>query len=322
MPRRVTVRLCIASLAAAGLLIGCGSSPGTSPAQDVPQALRDFCRDASKVLSPEPVGVPGAGTAIGGGRNHLVALSTSGNESLWEGSLPDDWRPATLADTEFVACGSDNMPDEFETCTYLPSGKVTRVRFLTYVSVYEAATGRKVSIEGAPALMLRGTDPPPCPEQNPPSTRLEGERIAWAAVQPRLESLIAGEAVGTVTLTLTGGPYAGSYSLLDPFCSLGRVGPGVWQLEALDKNTRDGLSYFMFKGSDDLGSADLRIRFGRYDPLSTDTYRVTVPGDAGATPGEGAFSVDVQGDTAKFTGTGRDSSGVGIAWTVFCPRYS
>lgn len=323
---RLAVSLCVVSVAAAGLLVGCGSGSGTPrPDQGVRAALGDFCDTASLPLN-RSLAVPGAGAVTPQSRNHLVALSYARNEIPWA-DLPDDWRPATIADTEFVACVSDNVPVVFETCTYVPSGKVTRARFQTSFTVYEAATGREIRVEGRPAIVIQGTDPPPCPEKNPSDTSLEGERIAWATIQPHLESLLAGEAVGLGQLTLTGGPNAGSYSLPEPLCSFGQSNPGVWKLDAFDKAAKGGVGNFFFLGYDGTGFADLGplnldaklaldITIGR--PREGHDYKVVVARTAEATIGEGTFSVDVKGATTTFTFTGKDASGVGIAWTVFC----
>lgn len=330
---RRPVSLWIVSLATVGLLVGCGGNSGTKPEPVVPAALReslaDFCRNASNPVTPFG-GVPGAGHVIAEGRNHLVALDASGSESPWAAAMPADWRPATLADTELVACVQDNFPVLLETCTYLPAGKVTRVRFSTFAEVFEAATGRKVT---QPHLAFDGSDPPPCPETNPSDTTLEGERIQWATVQPRLESLVAGEALGGLTLTLTGGPFAGTYSQLDVHCAFGKTNPGVWQVEALDETTKKGLGYFYFLGYDGPGFTDLssidpdaklmiEILIGPYSVTKVDTYKVLVAKTADATVGKGEFSVEAKdGGAAKFRFTGEDASGVGIAWTAFCPSY-
>jgi hypothetical protein len=328
MHTRLAVTLVIVSLAGAGLLVGCAGGPGTSPAPAVPTALADVCRNGLDSFKA-PTGAPGAGAAVIGGRNHLVILSSRGEEIPMTNAVPAEWHPATLADTEFVACVSDNVADEFEICTYTPSGEVTRVRYSTIVTVYEAATGREVWIDGLPSLRVDGSDPPQCPQENPTSSRLEGERVDWAAVQPRLEGLVAGEVIGMVKLTLTGGPDAGSYSLPDLMCSFGIHEPDVWQLEALDDSLTEGFSDFFFVGYEGEGFTTLAYSVTNAK-LATDvtigpwqggtTYSVLVAKTAKATLGEGAFSVDVKGDTATFTFTGEDADGVGIAWTAFCPH--
>ncbi len=321
--------LSIVSLAAAGVLTGCGGGASATADLAVPAAMRDLC--LKQILSPT-VGVSGAGRAVSAARNHMVVLSNIGKDSSWTGSVPVGWRPAALADTELVACISDNSPEDFEVCTYTQGGTVTRVRYKVYGSVYEAATGREILVEGLPVLAVHGADPPPCPQTKEASlTRLEGERIEWPAVQSHLESLVAGQAIGMVTLTLTGGPNAGTYSLPEPSCSLGLHQPGVWQLEALDDEVKQGLSYFFFVANDGPGFTTLtslltdatmasKVTIGPWRK-GTD-YEVVVAKTAGATAGRGEFSVDLKGETASFAFTGEDASGVGIAWNVFCPSVT
>lgn len=325
---RVVVR-CVAGIAAVGLLVACGGGSASEPQGSVSEALvspalRDLCRTTRRV------GEPAAGTAILGVPNHVVVLDPMGGDSPWADSVPEAWRPATLADTEFVACVSGNRPEEFEVCTYEPAGTVTRVRYGVDVSVYEAATGEPVYIETLPMLHIVGADPPPCPPTKEPSlTRLEGEHVEWPMVESRLTSLVAGEAVSMVTLTLSGGPDAGSYSL-PASCSLGAHEPDVWQLEALDDAVTDGLSYFLFHGYDSSGFANL-------SPLIPDarmaievtigpwregpTYRVLVASTAEASLGEGSFSIEAHGEAATITFAGTDPSGVGIAGSVYCVRH-
>jgi len=287
-------------------------------------ALRDMCRNVARP------GEPAAGTPIVGGPNHLLVLGPLGDDSPWADAVPEAWRPAALSETDYVACISDNRAEEFEVCTYEPAGTVTRVRYGVDVSVFEAATGEPVYVETLPILHVAGVDPPPCPPTKEPSlTRLEGERVEWPAVESRLASLVTCEAVSMVTLTLSGGPDAGSYSL-PASCSLGAHEPGVWQLEALDDTVTEGLSYFLFHGYDSPGFTNL-------SPLTPDakmaievtigpwregpSYRVLVASTAEASLGEGSFSIHAQGETATITFDAEDPSGVGIAGTVFCPSH-
>ena len=107
--------------------------------------------DAALVAALKPAcggsAVNGAGIAQPGASiNHLVLLATDGSEHRWTGFAPIEWKPASLADTELVACVSaDEIRTQIETCQYINGPAITRYSAARHVVLVEPGTGRTIA---------------------------------------------------------------------------------------------------------------------------------------------------------------------------------
>jgi hypothetical protein len=143
-----------------------------------------------------------------------------------------------------------------------------------------------------------------------------------------------GGAVATVTLT--GGPDAGTYTAaadIAPNCSQGIVGPEGWgvQLSSLDVGDKELGSIQLVAAAP--GKADdenaffkgtvflLTVTIGPSLGESSRNYEIGVYTDASdkETSGEGSAQVTDNGATAVIHATGTTADGVGIDATVNCP---
>jgi hypothetical protein len=336
-PRRL-LSVAIAAVA----LAGCGLIPGTGPGRGaVPEAVAAALAVACPGLNDvEGQAVPGTATAKALESNHLVVLGPQGKVSAWTGEAPADWAPPTLDDAELVAClDTDGVADEFEVCTYDDGSTITRVRYFLPVEIYEAATGRAIELASlGPMGSINGADPEACPptKESAPraGSRLEGERPGWDDVQPLLASLVAGEGLGAVDLTIEGGDVAGTYVLTDFDC---RREPGpdgtIWRVEAWHEIPGTSFGswdrYVAFAGYDGPGGAELKfranplrlyfeVRIGSGSDETTFEVRLDEKDDESV----GDFSVTTRGGQTVITASGLGGFGrtVDVHMTAVCPE--
>ena len=140
-----------------------------------------------------------------------------------------------------------------------------------------------------------------------------------------------------VTVVLTGGPDAGTYSSSDaaggPNCSNGLIGPNGWGVQfSLAGVPDDQLSSLQMviagEGEEDSEDATfpgtvllMTVTIGDFLTEGNRIYEVAVRTDESddESSGEGSADVADGGATAVITGTGTTSDGVQIAATVNCP---
>ena len=131
----------------------------------------------------------------------------------------------------------------------------------------------------------------------------------------------------TVSVTLTGGESAGSYTgTLDPGCAVGFMGEGVWSV-----------NFVMFDGSgpgilsdaiivyppQDSSETRLAIEVGIGPLYDTPEYKVyRIEPERSDFGGTGMVEVTDSGATAVLHATGTTADGVGIDMTVNCPEIT
>ena len=130
------------------------------------------------------------------GLHRLVLLTKSGSPHEWNESLPADWLPSSVSETDLVVLVGPERETDLDSSTYRagsgPSDRVTRYRFEMDVEVREARTGHTVMR----TTTVRGSEPGPFPVQLPAGeTRIDGGRvtnrelIAWLTcyvIMPRV----------------------------------------------------------------------------------------------------------------------------------------
>lgn len=140
-----------------------------------------------------------------------------------------------------------------------------------------------------------------------------------------------------VTVVLTGGPDAGTYTSSDaaggPNCSNGLIGPNGWGVQfSLTGIPDDQLSSLQMviagEGEEDSEDATfpgtvllMTVTIGDFLTEGNRIYEVAVRTDESddESSGEGSADVADNGTTAVITGTGTTADGVQIAATVNCP---
>ena len=135
----------LAGLAAAvlsgGLLYGAIglAVPSQHPGHDLTAALKPACTNGA-INGAGGSHIAGAATA------HLVVLDPEGNEQRWTGAAPIEWKPASLADTEVVACVSDeDVMALIETCQYINGPAIRRYSATRHVKLIEPGSGQMVA---------------------------------------------------------------------------------------------------------------------------------------------------------------------------------
>ncbi|HYI22257.1 MAG TPA: hypothetical protein VEX62_06435 [Candidatus Limnocylindrales bacterium] len=140
-----------------------------------------------------------------------------------------------------------------------------------------------------------------------------------------------------MTVVLTGGPDAGTYTSSDaaggPNCSNGLIGPNGWGVQfSLTGIPDDQLSSLQMviagEGEEDSEDATfpgtvllMTVTIGDFLTEGNRIYEVAVRTDESddESSGEGSADVADNGTTAVITGTGTTADGVQIAATVNCP---
>ena len=95
---------------------------------------------------------------------HPIVLLSEGKEHIWNDSLPPDWIPEALSDTELVACIGEESVKRIQTCEYSPTGLPPatmwfyRYRYFMESTIVTARTGHLVDI-----LTIWGSSPMSCP---------------------------------------------------------------------------------------------------------------------------------------------------------------
>jgi hypothetical protein len=117
----------------------------------------------------------------------------------------------------------------------------------------------------------------------------------------------------TATVTLTGGPDAGTYTGTDnPLCSNGAVGTGVWGAQFSNDGAPGKLSTIQVvapPAGDDVDHFSALVSIGPL--LSATNYRLDDT--------TGSAQVTDNGATAVIHVTGTTEDGVGIDLTINCP---
>lgn len=161
--------------------------PNQHPDAQLVAALRPACAG---------IAVVGAGAVdrSGGHANHLVVLDTDGNEHPWTGYPPLEWRPASLADTELVACiSAEEVETQIQVCQYVNGPPIHRYRVSRSVKIVEAATGRVLA-----EYLVKG-DPRACGQtESRDLTELKGS-LGWQDVEERCQSFVATGQAGQPT---------------------------------------------------------------------------------------------------------------------------
>ena len=155
-------------------------------ASDIRAALGPACRGR---------GVGAAASYGGRGPHPLVLANGRGGEA--DIQLPTDvsWEPAAARFGQLVACLDEEQEITVEVCQYViasgaPGRPTRRVRFTRHVRVVEARTGKVVLSQ-----TFEGGLPDQCPFTKTTSSttgedRLEGSRIGFGVLRPRLAELV------------------------------------------------------------------------------------------------------------------------------------
>lgn len=150
--------------------------PSQHPDAALVAALKPACTGAAVV---------GAGDSHVSGpvSSHLVVLGSAGEDQLWTGYPPLEWKPASLADAELAACVSDeDAVALIETCQYINGPAIKRYSATRHVTLVEPGTGRVVAeydVTDSPRQCMK--------TEQRDVTELHG-RVVWEAVQARLAS--------------------------------------------------------------------------------------------------------------------------------------
>jgi hypothetical protein len=148
--------------------------PSHHPGHDLTAALKPSCSGGA---------VAGAGVMhwADGVANHLVVLGPEGNEQRWTGSTPIEWKPASVADTELVACVSDeDLVALVETCQYINGPAIRRYSATRHVRLVEPGTAAVVAEYDV------GDRPRDCRQSEEHDVvELKG-KVAWEMVETRL----------------------------------------------------------------------------------------------------------------------------------------
>lgn len=161
-----------------------------------------------------------------------------------------------------------------------------------------------------------------------PATPPAGASPATTPVQPPAAG------AGTVSVTLAGGPDAGTYTGSDnPNCSFGLIGPGGWGVQySISEAAADQLSSLQvvsaapgmaddedafFEGTEFL----MTVTIGTLFAEGSREYEVAVRTEAAdeESSGTGSAQMTDNGSTAVLHATGTTADGVGIDATVNCP---
>jgi hypothetical protein len=148
--------------------------PSQHPGHHLTAALKPACGGSA---------VAGAGGAhrAGAASAHLVVLGADGNEQGWTGHAPMEWKPASLADTELVACVSAHDADALiETCHYTIGPALKRYSATRHVKLIEPGSGRVVAEYDVTDV------PPTCPPMKKVEATMLMGRVEWPMVQARL----------------------------------------------------------------------------------------------------------------------------------------
>jgi hypothetical protein len=136
----------------------------------------------------------------------------------------------------------------------------------------------------------------------------------------------------TVTVVLTGGPDAGTYTGADdPNCTVGLVGPQAWGVQWSVSGGPNQLSSVQLVSAAP-GKADdpsamfqgtvMLLSIGVGPLLQGNTYEIDDKTDDSQDQGSGSAQVQDNGDTAVIHATGTTKAGVGVDVTINCPSVS
>lgn len=135
-----------------------------------------------------------------------------------------------------------------------------------------------------------------------------------------------------MTVVLSGGPDAGSYSVEDdPNCTVGIIGPEGWGLQWSNPGGSGKLSSIQLvsaaKGREDdpnaMFSGTVMLLSVGVGPLTGgNSYEIDDKTDNSQDKGSGSVQVQDNGDTAVIHATGTTADGVGIDVTVSCPSVT
>lgn len=119
----------------------------TRPDDAVLQAMAPACQQ-------QAVPEAGADSPASAEPAHLVLLNENGGAHMWTGKLPAAWRPASVSDTQWVACAS-GKPErvKLETCTYILGPSIIRYKDVLTVTIVTPRTGAALTtfaVEDAP----------------------------------------------------------------------------------------------------------------------------------------------------------------------------
>lgn len=161
------------------------------PSAQLTAALGPACRGEA---------VAGAGQVdLSGARiNHMVVLDNEGNEHVWTGFQPIEWRPASIDDADYVACVSaEETHTVIEVCRYGNGPDITRYRATRRVRIVEALTGVQV------ADYTLKDDPRNCQQtEQRDLTELKGE-VSWGMLAAECSEWVK---PGTASATSSPGP--------------------------------------------------------------------------------------------------------------------
>jgi hypothetical protein len=131
-------RALAAAFIALGLIGACESAGQPTFDPQMIAAVAPAC-------SGQPVSGAGSVVTTGAVRNHMVLLDTSGQPFEWTDWIPAEWRPASTADTELVACvNAEPVRRVIEVCPYYGSD-ITRYEVTRTFAVIEPFSGRSVA---------------------------------------------------------------------------------------------------------------------------------------------------------------------------------
>jgi hypothetical protein len=112
-----------------------------------------FWEQARHVCSEGPI--PGAAPYLEPGMsNKVVALEP------WSDSIPADWLPTSIAETELVLCIGPEVRVLIQVCDYIGGPPINRYRYEREVTLREAQTAEVVA-----GRTFRGSDPRACGER-------------------------------------------------------------------------------------------------------------------------------------------------------------
>lgn len=183
--QKLGVAALVAVVIGAGLWLGVEATiPRRAPAPDVIAAVAPACAGSA---------IPGAGSFEKASTNHVVVLDAEGGPSSWTGAPPMAWKPASLADTELVACISEETSVRIETCEYVGASPIVRYRAERQVQIVDAGSGTVV------ASFAVGDNPRDCQQsESRDVTALHGD-LKWSQVRSRLSPVVEYGQVPEVT---------------------------------------------------------------------------------------------------------------------------
>lgn len=105
-------------------------------------------------------GIPAAASYNPTNEFHPIRLlKLDSSRHPWNYILPIDWIPASIADTQLVACVGDDYEELIQTCSYNPSGTFRRYRHFVDITLRVARTGEIID-----TVKVGGSLPETCPQ--------------------------------------------------------------------------------------------------------------------------------------------------------------